>query len=177
MPKSTSYANPMGATQSQLQTVGDLGLGWDAASKADMFAVADAARKDAARNQARLHAVEDAQASAAIGKQVDTSDAAGEEMEVRTNSDNVTNNYYVQSFDPIQSPTGNTTPTPVVVPPVVVPPSPKSHDPLTWIATIAVATLLLLMLWLAIHGNSPTPPNVNPTPANSGNWTIHGMVQ
>jgi hypothetical protein len=186
----------MAAMRQQLQTTGDLSLGWDAASKADLFSEYDQARKNAARNQARLHAVEDAMASVAIGKPVDTSSTAGDEMEVRTNSDNVIthNHYYQNSFDPIQSPTGNTTPTPVVVSPVVVPPSPRpTPNPpapapsparldLRWLLGLCGLLLFLIVLLLIYiapspFGPRPTPPNINPTPANSGNWKINGHVE
>lgn len=159
--------------QDQLQTVGDLNLGWDAAAKADLFATAEQARKDAARNQARLHAVEDAQASLATGKPIDTSDATGDDMEVRTNSDNITNNYYVQSFDPVTTP-----PAPVPQPRPNPRPTPKPAGPLTWCLCIGVLAVVLLMVWLAIHPPAPTPsPTPNPPPIGSGQWKPNIRVE
>ncbi len=159
--------------QGQLQTTGDLGTGWDAASKADLFACADQARKDAARNQARLHAVEDAQASLATGKPIDTSDATGDEMEVRTNSDNITNNYYVQSFDPVTTPPG-----PSPQPRPNPRPTPKPAGPLTWCLCIGVLAVVLLMVWMTVHPPAPTPnPTPGPPPIGSGQWKPNIRVE
>ena len=190
---STATAKAAAATQTQAETGGDLVTTWAAASQADLLAIAEQARKDTTRAKARFHAVEDALASQATGKPIDTSDATGDDMEVRTNSDNITNNYYVQSFDPVTTPpspppgpgpTPQPSPQPVPgppgpgpTPPPVKPPRPTA-GPLIWCLCLGVLAIILMMIWLAMATHPPVPvPIPGPWPRPTGHWKPNITVE
>jgi hypothetical protein len=134
-----------------------LGLGWDAATKADLLRSLDRDAEDNRRMSERYHKVADAQASEAAGGKIATdptsADGRKSDVQVRVNSDDVT-----QASPP--------PPTPIVIQQPVFPPVPAATP--AWakvlMTAIVVAGAIAVASFFAPIGNAPTTPPDLPTP-------------